>query len=136
MKDLGRIIREMAKHKLEVILGACPVRQKLCLLKGKEAVVKEVDKLRESRIVRPVRYPKWLTNVVMIRKTDARWHMCVDFTNLKAACLKDCYSLPSVDHVDKSSCVMLLSFMDTQAGYNQIHKAKEDKEKMVFIIDE
>lgn len=126
----------MAKHKLEVILGACPVRQKLCPLKGKEAVVKEVDKLRESRIVRPVRYPKWLTNVVMIHKTDAKWHMCVDFTNLKAACLKDCYPLP-VDHlVDKSLGVMLLSFMDAQAGYNQIHKSKEDKEKIVFIANE
>lgn len=47
--------------------------------------------------------------------------MCINFTNLSTACLKDSYSLPLADHlVNKSSGTQLLCFMDAHIGYNYI----------------
>ena len=47
--------------------------------------------------MREVYYPHWLANVVMVKKTNEKWRMCVDFTNLNKACPKDSYPLPRVD---------------------------------------
>ena len=60
--------------------------------------------------------------------------MCVDFTDLNKACLKDSFSLPKIDQlVDSTASHGLLSFMDTLSGYNQIPMYKQDEESTVFI---
>lgn len=85
-------------------------------------MTREVAKLKEAGFIRLVKYQKWLANVVMVRKADAEWFMCVDFTNFNIACPKDSYPLPSVDHlVVKSLGATLLNFMISHAKYNQIH---------------
>jgi len=59
--------------------------------------------------------------------------MCVDYTDLNRACPKYAYPLPIIDKlVDNSSGYKLFSFMDPYSGYNQITKAKDDKEKKCF----
>ena len=69
--------------------------------------------------IREVYYPKWLANIVMVKKTNGKWRMCVDFTNLNKACLKDSYPLPRIDIlVDSTIGQQLLSFMDAFSGYN------------------
>lgn len=35
----------------------------------------------------------------MVRKTEDKWHMCVDFTNLNKACPKDNFPLPRIDQL-------------------------------------
>ena len=56
--------------------------------------------------------------------------MCVDFTNLNNACLKDSFPLPINDQlVDSTAGHKLLTFMDAFSGYNQIQMAEEDYEK-------
>ena len=42
----------------------------------------EVNRLLDASVIRPVQYPKWLANVVMARKKNKKWRMCVDFTDL------------------------------------------------------
>ena len=54
----------------------------------KKAVVREVEKLLEAGFIREVFYPEWLTNVVMVKKNNGKWRMCVDFTNHSKACPK------------------------------------------------
>ena len=39
----------------------------------------------------------WLANVVMVKKANRKWTMCVDFTDLNKACPKDSYQLPWID---------------------------------------
>jgi hypothetical protein len=60
-------------------------------------VIEEVKKLKETSILREVRYQTWIANPVLVRKHDGGWRMCVDFKNLNGACPKDCYPLPSID---------------------------------------
>ena len=86
-----------------------------------QAIAEEVRKLQEASFIREVYYPDWLANVVMVKKTNEKWRMCVDFTDLNKACPKDSYPLPQVDVlVDSTARHQLLSFMDAFSGYNQI----------------
>ena len=45
-------------------------------------MTKEVEKLLEADFIREVFYPDWLANVVMVKKSNGKWRMCVDFTDL------------------------------------------------------
>ena len=82
-------------------------------------------------------YPEWLVNVVLVKKANGKWRMCVDFTDLNKACPKDSFPLPRIDQlVDSTAGHKLLSFMDAFSGYNQIRMAEEDQEKTAFITSQ
>jgi hypothetical protein len=60
--------------------------------------------------------------------------MCIDYTNLNKACLKDEYSLPRICQiVDSTASCELLSYLDAYSGYHQINIAIHDEEKIMFI---
>jgi len=87
--------------------------------------------------IREVHYPEWLANIILVKKANGKWRMCVDFTDLNKACLKDSFPLPRIDQlVDSTARHKLLSFMDTFSGYNQIRMAEKDQEKTTFIISQ
>jgi hypothetical protein len=74
--------------------------------------------------------------VVLVKKANGKWRMCVDFTDLNKACLKDSFPLPQMDVlVDSTLGHELLSFMDAFSGYHQIHMNEIDQEKTSFITD-
>ena len=90
-----------------------------------KVIAEEVQKLLEANFIREVYYLDWLANVVMVKKTNEKWRMCVNFTNLNRACPKDSYSLLRIDTlVDLTMRHQLLSFMDAFSGYNQIKMEK------------
>ena len=102
--------------------------------KRNKAVMEEVEKLLAAGFIREVYYPKWLANVVMVKKFNGKWKMCVDFTDLNNACTKDSFPLPRIDQlVDSTAGHELLTFMDAFSGYNQILMKKEDQEKTAFV---
>ena len=59
----------------------------------------EVNKLLVANFIRKVYYPEWLANVVMVKKANGKWRMCVDFTDLNNTCLKD--SFRSEEHTSE-----------------------------------
>ena len=60
-------------------------------------MVEEVCKLQDVEFIREVYYLNWLANVVMVKKANEKWKMCVEFTDLNKVCLRDSYPLPRVD---------------------------------------
>jgi len=97
-------------------------------------VTEEVEKLLEADFIRELFYPDWLANVVMVKKSNSKWRMCVNFTDLNKVCLKDSFPLPRIDQlVDSTAGHKLLSFMDAFSGYNQILMNEDDQEKTSFI---
>ena len=44
-----------------------------------------ISKLKESKevgFIREVRYTDWLTNIVLVKKQNVKWKMCVDSIDL------------------------------------------------------
>ena len=79
-------------------------------------------------------YPEWLANVVLVKKANGKWRLCIDFTIVNKACPKDSFPLPRIDLiVDATAGHELLSFMDAFSGYNQISMDPGDQEKTSFV---
>ena len=57
----------------------------------------KVNKRLTANFIREVYYPEWLANVVMVKKANEKWRMCVDFMDLNSACSKDSFLLPRID---------------------------------------
>ena len=90
-----------------------------------------------AKFIREIYYPNWLANVVMVRKANGKWRMCVDFTDLNKACPKDSYLLPPINQLmDSTAGHKLLSFMDAFSRYNQIRMDKIDQEKTSFVTSQ
>ena len=105
--------------------------------KRDNAIKEEVQKLTLAKFIWEVYYPDWLANVVMVKKANGKWRMCVDFTDLNKACPKDSYPLPRIDQlVDSTTGHRLLSFMDAFSGYNQIRMDEADQEKTSFVTSQ
>ena len=99
-----------------------------------EVAKAKVQRLLDARVIRPVQYPEWLANVVMVRKKNEKWQMCVDFTDLNKCCLKDPYLLPRIDKlVDIVAGCEVMSLLDCFSGYHQIRLNPNDEEKASFI---
>ena len=113
-EDMPGIDPSVMVHKLNVSPSFSPVQQKKRVFAPKrdQAIAEEVRKLQEASFIREVYYPDWLANVIMVKKANGKWRMCVDFTDLNKACPKDSYPLPRVDVlVDSTAQHQLLSFM-------------------------
>ncbi|KAL2228681.1 UNVERIFIED_CONTAM: Transposon Ty3-G Gag-Pol polyprotein [Sesamum indicum] len=91
MTDFYGIPPGVITHQLNVNPEAKPVKQKKRIfgLERSQAIQTEVDKLLEEKHIRPVQYPEWLANVVLVPKQNGKWRLCIDFTNLNKACPKD-----------------------------------------------
>ena len=113
----------IACHKLAIKKEARPVRQKRrCFNQERyEAINAEVEKLLKAGFIREARHPEWISNVLLVKKANGKWRMCVDFTDLNKAYPKDSFLLPKIDQLVASTAGHnLLSFMDAFSGYNQI----------------
>ena len=75
-----------------------------------------------------------MDNVVLVKKANDKWRLCIDFTDVNRACLKDSFPLPRIDLiVDATAGHELLSFMDAFSGYNQIKMDPSDQENTSFV---
>ena len=73
----------------------------------------------------------------MVKKTNGKWRICVDFTELNKACPKDSYPFPQIDTlIDSTVRNQLLIFMDALSGYNQIKMEEADQEKTSFVTSQ
>ena len=99
-----------------------------------KAINEEVGKLLQAGAIREVEYPEWLANVLLVKKANGKWRLCIDFTDINKACPKDSFPLPRIDLiVDATVGHELLNFMDAFFDYNQISMDPNDQEKTSFI---
>uniref|UniRef100_A0A2N9EC48 Integrase catalytic domain-containing protein n=1 Tax=Fagus sylvatica TaxID=28930 RepID=A0A2N9EC48_FAGSY len=127
---------EFVCHELNVSPEYKPVvqRARRTAPQHAEAVREEVERLLKIGAVWEVLYPQWLSNIVVVKKKNGKWRVCVDFTDLNKACPKDPFPLPKIDQlVDSTAGHERMSFLDAFQGYHQIALRKEDQEKTAFI---
>ena len=96
-------------------------------------IIKEVQKLLTAGFIRPIEHPKWLSNIVLVKKKNGQIRCCVDFRNLNKACPKDEFPLLNMDMlIDSTAGHAMFSFMDGFSGYNQIRMSPTDAAKTAF----
>ena len=83
--------------------------------------------------IREVQYPKWIANIIPVKKKNGQIRVCVDFCDLNNACPKDDFPLPITEvMVDATTGHEALSFMDGSSGYNQIQMNPKDEQLTAF----
>ena len=135
-EDMGGIDPAIITHRLNVSPSFKPVKQKRRSFapKRQKAINEEVGKLLQAGAIREVEYPEWLANVVLVKKANGIWRLCIDFTDVNRACPKDSFPLPRINLiVDATAGHELLTFMDAFSGYNQISMDPDDQEKTTFF---
>ena len=99
-----------------------------------KAVKNEVTKLKQAGAIKEVFYSQWLANTVVAKKKTGKWRVCVDFTDLNKACLKDPFPMLRIDQlVDAIVGHFRMSFLDDFQGYHQIPLTLDDQEKTAFV---
>ena len=135
-EDMGGIDPAIITHRLNVSPSFKPIKKKRRSFapERQKAINEEVGKLLQAGAIREVEYPEWLANVVLVKKVNGKWRLCINFTDVNRACPKDGFPLPRIDLiVDATVGYELLSFMDAFSGYNQISMDPDDQEKTSFV---
>ena len=98
-EDIPSIDPSVITHCINVYPSSKPLRQKkrVFALEADKAIKEEVQKLTIAKFIREVYYPDWLANVVMVKKANDKWRMCVDITDLNKVYPKDSYPLLHID---------------------------------------
>ena len=92
-----------------------------------EDIKKEITRLYEANFIWQCRYTKWISNIVPVLKKNGKLRVCIDFRDLNKATPMDGYPMPIADLlVDVALGHKVISFMDGNAGYNQIFMAEDD----------
>jgi hypothetical protein len=128
--------RELNEHSLNVHPKAVPKKQRLRRFAHdkREAIKREIAKLLAAGFIKEVIHPEWVANLVLVRKKNNEWRMCVDYTDLNKHCPKDHFGLPRIDQVvDSTAGCVLLCFLGCYSGYHQIAHKEEDQIKTTFI---
>jgi hypothetical protein len=134
--DLCGVNRDVVEQSLNVDPSFRPRKKRLRKMSDDKAegARNEVKRLLSASVIREVTYPEWLANTVMVKKANGKWRMCIDFTDLNKACLKDEFPLPRIDSlIDAAASSELMSLLDCYSGYHQIWMKKEDEPKTSFI---
>ncbi|GJT68399.1 reverse transcriptase domain-containing protein [Tanacetum coccineum] len=137
--DMTSVPRWVIEHMLNVNPSLDPVCQKRRTFSMEKSgmVTNKVADWVKAGIVRPVRYPTYISNPVLVKKGDGTWRMCIDFKILNSACPKDYYPLPNIDcKVESVMGFRYKCFLDAYKGYHQIQMAKKDEEKITFYTDQ
>jgi len=94
---MPRIDPSVACHQLTVnpSVSAITQRRRKQSPEKSEAAEKAVKDLLEENFISEAKYTTWLSNVVLVKKSNGKWRMCVDYTDLNRAFPKDAYPLPN-----------------------------------------
>ncbi|CAN6560074.1 unnamed protein product [Malus baccata var. baccata] len=126
----------LVEHRMPIKEGYKPVKQapRRMSKEMEEKVKEEIERLVKAGFIRPAKYVEWLANIVPVLKAITKAvRCCVDYRNINGATPKDEYPMPMADlSVDAVAKHKVLSFMDGNAGYNQIKMAPEDIHKTAF----
>jgi hypothetical protein len=86
------VYKSIIEHALNVDPSIKPRKQKLRKMSEDKAegAKAEVKRMLTAKVIREVACPEWLANTLMVKKSNSKWRMCIDFTELMSSL--DCYS--------------------------------------------
>jgi len=92
----------------------------------------EIISLLNKRLIIPSHSP-WSFPVLLVRKKNGKWRLCIDYRRLNEITIKDSYALPFIDELVSSvRGAKIFSALDLYSGYHQIPMNPRDIEKTSF----
>ena len=86
----------------------------------------------EKGFIRPTTSPCG-SPIVLVRKKDGLWRMCIDYQALNKITIKNRYPLPRIDDLlDQLKEAVYFSKLDLHSGYHQVRVAEQDAWKTTF----
>ena len=81
-EDMTGISKDIITHKLGIDKNFRPIQQKRRKFAPERNVIiqEEVDRLLKFRMIREVKFPRWLAKVVVVQKKNGKWRVYVDYT--------------------------------------------------------
>ena len=129
--DLGQT--HLVEHEIHLKEGL-PVKQaprRMARDKQEDADA-QIQASCEKGLARPSN-SAWASPIVMVRKKDGTFRLCVDYRALNDRTLKDAYPLPRIqDTLDTLSGSKFFSTCDLRSGYWQIGLSEDAKQKAAF----
>jgi Reverse transcriptase (RNA-dependent DNA polymerase) len=95
-------------------------------------IKKQVQELLEKGFIRPSTSPCG-SPIVLVRKKDGSWRMCIDYRALNKITIKNRYPLPRIDGLlDQLKEAVYFSKLDLHSGYHQVRVAEQDAWNTAF----
>jgi len=119
-----------------IVTKARPIKQRWYRVSPimQQHIDNELDEMLKLGVVEPSKSP-WASPVVMVKKKDGSFRLCVDYRKVNAVCERDGYPLPQVtDTLDKLSQAKVCSTLDIKSAYWQIPVAKASRPYTAFTV--